>query len=81
VHGFRIGKIHTVNNMELDVHLFFYQLDDKNSEVILKLDFLINFGPIGSKEEVQLSDQHQKLLFEKLFDISVKSFMIINNIN
>ncbi len=81
MHGFRIGKIHTVNEMNLRVHLFFYQLDDKNSEMVFERDLLIHFGRIGTKKKVPLNEEHRKQLLEKLFHICMNSFMIINKTN
>jgi hypothetical protein len=37
--------------MDLHGHLFFYQLDDKNSEVVFERDLLIHFGGIGTKKK------------------------------
>ena len=79
VHGFRIGKIHEVNTMNLHVHLFFYQLDDKKSEIIFERDLLINFGRIGTKKKLHLTEQ--QLLLEKLFQIGMNIFKIKNKTN
>lgn len=82
VNGLRIGKVHEVNSMNLHVHLLFYQLDDKKSEIIFERDLLMNFGRIGTKKKVHLTgQQQQQQLLEKLFQIGMNIFKIKNKTN
>ena len=73
---FKIGKVTDIKEKDINITLFQYNLHVK-TEQIIEHDVLLNFGNIGLKTIFELSDQKQNILINKVIELGMELFILI----
>lgn len=73
---YKIGKVKEIKNNDITVSLFHYKLGVR-SEQIINSDVIVSLGNVGAKSVFELTEQKQKLLINRIFDMCMSRRVVI----